>query len=101
MQTTGNVLISTAEHGTDDIKDQLMQLTKAWEELKYLAKTRSKKLEESMTYQKFLVNLDEEETWLAEKQQLLSRQDLGDNMAIVQGRNSIAQEKNFNFMIFD
>ena len=93
VQTTGNVLISTAEHGTDDIKDQLMQLTKAWEELKYLAKTRFKKLEESMTYQKFLVNLDEEETWLAEKQQLLSRQDLGDNMAIVQGRKLIAQSK--------
>ena len=93
VQTTGNVLISTAEHGTDDIKDQLMQLTKAWEELKYLAKTRSKKLEESMTYQKFLVNLDEEETWLAEKQQLLSRQDLGDNMAIVQGRSSIFLSK--------
>ena len=93
VQQTGNVLISTAEHGTDDIKDQLMQLTKAWEELKYLAKTRSKKLEESMTYQKFLVNLDEEETWLAEKQQLLSRQDLGDNMAIVQGCNSIFLSK--------
>ena len=84
VQHTGNSLIDTAQHSCEDIKNHLMHLTKAWEELKYLTKTRSKKLDESVTYQRFLVNLEEEEAWISEKQQLLSAPNLGDNMAVVQ-----------------
>jgi spectrin alpha len=84
VQHTGNTLIDVAQHGCDDIREHLMQLTKAWEELKYLSKNRSKKLDESVMYQKFLVTLEEEESWISEKQQLLSVQNMGDNMAVVQ-----------------
>ena len=45
---------------------------------------RSRKLEESITYQKFLARIEEEEAWISEKQQLLTVPDLGENMATVQ-----------------
>lgn len=50
-----------------------------------MAATRGTKLEESLTYQQFLAKVEEEEAWISEKQQLLSVEDFGDNMAAVQG----------------
>ena len=50
-----------------------------------MAQLRGKKLEESITYQQFLAKIEEEEAWISEKQQLLTVNDLGDNMAAVQG----------------
>ncbi len=50
-----------------------------------MAATRGQKLDESLTYQQFLAKVEEEEAWISEKQQLLSVDDFGDNMAAVQG----------------
>ena len=50
-----------------------------------MAATRGTILEESLTYQQFLARVEEEEASISEKQQLLSVEDFGDNMAAVQG----------------
>ena len=50
-----------------------------------MSATRGQKLDESLTYQQFLAKVEEEEAWISEKQQLLSVEDFGDNMAAVQG----------------
>ena len=42
---------------------------------------KGKKLEESITYQQFLANIEEEEAWISETQQLLTVPDLGDDTA--------------------
>lgn len=39
-------------------------LNQAWDELKQMASTRGKKLDESLTYQQFLAKVEEEEAWI-------------------------------------
>ena len=45
---------------------------------------RGHKLEQSYAFQQFSANVEEEESWITEKQHLLSTGDLGDTMAAVQ-----------------
>lgn len=45
---------------------------------------RGQRLDESLSYQQFTANIDEEEAWISEKQHLLSGDDFGDSMAAVQ-----------------
>lgn len=47
---------------------------------------RGQKLDESLTYQQFVANVEEEEAWISEKSQLMSSEDYGDTMAAVQVR---------------
>jgi spectrin alpha len=42
----------------------LKLLNQAWDELKQMASTRGKKLDESLTYQQFLAKVEEEEAWI-------------------------------------
>merc|ERR1712198_31110 len=81
----GSQLIASSTLGGPEIEQRLQQLNDVWSELKFMAASRGKKLEESITYQQFLAKIEEEEAWISEKQQLLTVPDLGDNMATVQG----------------
>merc|ERR1719309_634107 len=85
VQEAGAQLIDSSHLGGAEIEQRLQQLSDVWEELKGMAQSRGKKLEESITYQQFLAKIEEEEAWISEKQQLLTVPDLGDNMAAVQG----------------
>merc|ERR1711936_1495634 len=85
VQEAGAQLIDSSHLGGEEIEQRLKQLGDVWEELKGMATSRGKKLEESITYQQFLAKIEEEEAWISEKQQLLTVPDLGDNMAAVQG----------------
>eukprot|EP00095_Tigriopus_kingsejongensis_P005059 maker-scaffold330_size203968-snap-gene-0.18 protein:Tk05059 transcript:maker-scaffold330_size203968-snap-gene-0.18-mRNA-1 annotation:"spectrin alpha chain" len=85
VQEAGQTLIDVSQRGGDEIKERLRQLDDVWMELKHMAATREKKLNESVTYQQFLAKIEEEEAWISEKQQLLTVPDLGQNMAAVQG----------------
>merc|ERR1712142_977774 len=85
VQEAGAQLIDSSHLGGEEIEQRLKQLSDVWEELKGMAQSRGKKLEESITYQQFLAKIEEEEAWISEKQQLLTVPDLGDNMAAVQG----------------
>uniref|UniRef100_A0A0K2TMK4 Spectrin alpha chain n=1 Tax=Lepeophtheirus salmonis TaxID=72036 RepID=A0A0K2TMK4_LEPSM len=85
VQDAGETLIGVSQMGETEIKQRLRQLNDLWEELKEMASTRGRKLDESITYQNFLAKIEEEEAWISEKQQLLTVPDLGENMAAVQG----------------
>merc|ERR1739844_276840 len=85
VQDAGAQLIAGGGLGGPEIEQRLQQLNDVWSELKFMAASRGKKLEESITYQQFLAKIEEEEAWISEKQQLLTVPDLGDNMAAVQG----------------
>ena len=45
---------------------------------------RKQKLEDSLAYQQFCANVDEEESWIGEKSTLVSTEDSGDTLAAVQ-----------------
>ncbi len=95
IQTAGQTLIEASQYGSEEIVERLSALTESWKELKDISSTRSRKLEESIIYQKFLARIDEEESWTSEKQQLLTVPDLGENMATVQSllKKHVAFEK--------
>ncbi|KAK7505097.1 hypothetical protein BaRGS_00003667 [Batillaria attramentaria] len=85
VHETGEKLMSESNIGASDIRSRLDQLTESWNELKEMATTRGQKLEQSYEYQQFSANVEEEESWISEKQHLLSGGDFGDTMAAVQG----------------
>ncbi|XP_032452714.1 spectrin alpha chain isoform X2 [Nasonia vitripennis] len=85
VQEAGEKLMDVSNLGVPEIEQRLKLLEQAWSELKQLAATRGQKLDESLAYQQFLAKVEEEEAWIAEKQQLLSLEDYGDTMAAVQG----------------
>lgn len=83
-QSAGQTLIEASKYGSEEITQRLNALATSWNELREISQTRSRKLEESIIYQKFLARIEEEEAWISEKQQLLTVPDLGENMATVQ-----------------
>lgn len=85
VQDTGEKLMAESDLMTDDITQRLQQLSESWDELKSMASTRGQKLDESLAYQQFGANVEEEEAWILEKQHLLSGDDMGDTLAAVQG----------------
>jgi len=85
VQDIGERLMAESNLMTEDIQQRLQQLATNWDELKDLAKQRGQKLDESLTYQQFVANVEEEEAWITEKQHLLSGEDMGDTLAAVQG----------------
>lgn len=50
----------------------------------FFPNNRGQKLEQSYAFQQFSANVEEEESWISEKQHLLSGGDFGDTMAAVQ-----------------
>lgn len=58
---------------------------------------RGKRLEESLEYQQFVANVEEEEAWINEKLNLVGSEDYGDTLAAVQVRidKRRAQAKHF------
>ncbi|XP_076436788.1 spectrin alpha chain-like isoform X4 [Babylonia areolata] len=85
VHETGASLMAESEVGASDISSRLDQLTHSWQELKDMAANRGQKLEQSYMFQQFSANVEEEESWISEKQHLLSAGDFGDTMAAVQG----------------
>ena len=85
VQEAGQTLIDTSQLGSEEIRDRLSKLDALGGELKDMSKTRERKLGESVVYQNFLAKIDEEEAWIAEKQNLMAATDVGSSMAAVQG----------------
>ena len=67
-----------------DIQRRCSQLEDMWKELKQCSASRKQKLEDSLAYQQFCANVDEEESWIGEKSTLVSAEDSGDTLAAVQ-----------------
>jgi len=63
VKDAGQTLIyDTKSHGKE-ITDRMNQLSNVWEALQELAASRGQKLNESITFQKFLAKIEEEEAW--------------------------------------
>ncbi|KAI2810973.1 Spectrin alpha chain, non-erythrocytic 1 [Blomia tropicalis] len=85
VQEAGQKLMLESNLGVPEIENRLNALEQSWIQLKNMTAIRENKIEQSMSYQQFLVRVEEEEAWISEKQQLLSIDDFGDSMASVQG----------------
>lgn len=49
---------------------------------------RGQRLEESLEYQQFVANVEEEEAWINEKMTLVASEDYGDTLAAIQVRKA-------------
>ncbi|XP_067948494.1 spectrin alpha chain-like isoform X2 [Watersipora subatra] len=85
IQSDGERLMSDSTIGADDIAAHLKSLIDNWEELKSLAEARSDRLEQALAFRQFNAGVDEEETWIQEKEHLLSASDYGNLLSVVQG----------------
>ncbi|XP_065916481.1 spectrin alpha chain, non-erythrocytic 1-like [Dysidea avara] len=81
----GQLLMATDQQAMADIQHRCSQLEDMWRELKQCSASRKQKLEDSLAYQQFCANVDEEESWIGEKNTLVSAEDSGDTLAAVQG----------------
>uniref|UniRef100_A0A8C2A8F1 Spectrin alpha, non-erythrocytic 1 n=1 Tax=Cyprinus carpio TaxID=7962 RepID=A0A8C2A8F1_CYPCA len=82
---TGKKLSDDNTIGQEEIQQRLAQFVEHWRELKELAAARGQRLEESLEYQQFVANVEEEEAWINEKLNLVGSEDYGDTLAAVQG----------------
>ncbi|XP_056875429.1 spectrin alpha chain, non-erythrocytic 1 isoform X4 [Takifugu flavidus] len=82
---TGKKLSDDNTIGQEEIQQRLAQFVDHWKELKDLSGARGRRLEESLEYQQFVANVEEEEAWINEKLNLVGSEDYGDTLAAVQG----------------
>ncbi|XP_069465276.1 spectrin alpha chain, non-erythrocytic 1 isoform X7 [Ambystoma mexicanum] len=82
---TGRKLSDDNTIGKEEIEQRLAQFVEHWHELKKLAAARGQRLEESLEYQQFVANMEEEEAWINEKMTLVASEDYGDTLAAIQG----------------
>uniref|UniRef100_A0A452RWB4 Spectrin alpha chain, non-erythrocytic 1 n=1 Tax=Ursus americanus TaxID=9643 RepID=A0A452RWB4_URSAM len=82
---TGKKLSDDNTIGKEEIQQRLAQFVEHWKELKQLATARGQRLEESLEYQQFVANVEEEEAWINEKMTLVASEDYGDTLAAIQG----------------
>uniref|UniRef100_A0A8C6YJ01 Spectrin alpha, non-erythrocytic 1 n=1 Tax=Naja naja TaxID=35670 RepID=A0A8C6YJ01_NAJNA len=81
---TGKKLSDDNTIGKEEIQQRLAQFVEHWQELKRLAAARGQRLEESLEYQQFVANVEEEEAWINEKMTLVASEDYGDTLAAIQ-----------------
>ncbi|XP_041430679.1 spectrin alpha chain, non-erythrocytic 1 isoform X5 [Xenopus laevis] len=82
---TGKKLADDNTIGKDEIQQRLAQFLEHWKELREQAAARGQRLEESLEYQQFVANVEEEEAWINEKMTLVASEDYGDTLAAIQG----------------
>ncbi|KAJ8384905.1 hypothetical protein AAFF_G00197130 [Aldrovandia affinis] len=82
---TGRKMLDDNTIGREEIQQRLALFVERWQELKDLAAARGRRLEESLEYQQFVANVEEEEAWINEKLNLVGSEDYGDTLAAVQG----------------
>lgn len=85
IQNVGQKLMAETNIDTPEIERKLQNLENNWQELNNLANNRADRLEESLIFQQFATNLEEEDAWIAEKAKLLLDNHLGDSLATAQG----------------
>merc|ERR1712226_1030183 len=71
--------------GWESVPGRIEQLDQAWNELIECSKQRVSMLNESQRFYEFIRDVEEEESWISEKQSLMSSNDFGDTLASVQG----------------
>ena len=67
VQDVGAKLMAESNLLNDEIQQRLAQLAQNWDELKDMTSNRGQKLDESLAFQQFAANVEEEEAWITEK----------------------------------
>ncbi|VDO07630.1 unnamed protein product [Brugia timori] len=81
----GLELINLSDSAAPEIRKRMEALEESWNEIRNITGKRQQKLGESEDFQIFVGKVEEEEAWMNEKQQILSSDNFGENMAGVQG----------------
>uniref|UniRef100_A0AAF5PJZ7 Spectrin alpha chain n=2 Tax=Wuchereria bancrofti TaxID=6293 RepID=A0AAF5PJZ7_WUCBA len=81
----GLELINLSDTAAPEIRKRMEALEESWNEIRNITGKRQQKLGESEDFQIFVGKVEEEEAWMNEKQQILSSDNFGENMAGVQG----------------
>ncbi|XP_071948314.1 spectrin alpha chain, non-erythrocytic 1-like isoform X2 [Antedon mediterranea] len=85
VSESGHLLIQEVTAAPEQVQQRLDQLDTNWNELRTLAADREHYLDDSLAFQNFCANVEEEEAWVNEKQSLMNSDDYGDTLAAVQG----------------
>uniref|UniRef100_A0A8R1DU58 Spectrin alpha chain n=1 Tax=Caenorhabditis japonica TaxID=281687 RepID=A0A8R1DU58_CAEJA len=88
IKLKGEELLRSADEagiGQDQIKKRMEDLENGWKQIRDLAGSRHHRLDESEAFQAFLEDVEEEEAWMNEKQQILRSGNFGDHVTGVQG----------------
>jgi len=98
IQELASKLLNESNIGTSDIEKRQNQLATNWQELKNLTQDRGQKLEESLAYQNWRAAIEEELSWINEKQHVISSSECGNTLAAAQGliKKHDAFETDFN-----
>lgn len=98
IQELASKLLNESNIGTSDIEKRQNQLATNWQELKNLTQDRGQKLDESLSYQNWRAAIEEELSWINEKQHVISSSECGNTLAAAQGliKKHDAFETDFN-----
>jgi spectrin alpha len=98
VQELGQKLLGESNIGAKDIENRVGQLARNWNELRELSAQRGSKLDESLAYQNWCAAIEEELSWINEKQHVLSSGECGNTLAAAQGliKKHDAFETDFN-----
>ena len=82
----------------EEIEKKVNELNANWIELKRSSGERASKLDESLDYHQWVASVDEERSWMNEKQHVIGSREYGDSLASVQGlmKKHDAFETDFN-----
>ena len=98
VQELGQKLLNESNIGARDIEKRCTHLNENWQELKDLTAQRGAKLDQSLAYQNWCAAIEEELSWINEKQHVLSSGECGNTLAAAQGliKKHDAFETDFN-----
>ncbi|RNA32314.1 spectrin alpha non-erythrocytic 1 [Brachionus plicatilis] len=85
LQHTAQKLLTESNIGTRDVAKRVEQLAANWHELKELSGERGQRLDQSLKYQSWLATLEEELSWINEKQHVIQSNELGSSLPSAQG----------------
>jgi spectrin alpha len=85
VRELGARLLAESNIGARDIEARVGQLARNWQELRELSTQRGARLDESLAYQNWCAAIEEELSWINEKQHVLSGGECGATLAAAQG----------------
>jgi spectrin alpha len=85
VRELGARLLAESNIGARDIEARVGQLARNWDELRELSTQRGARLDESLAYQNWCAAIEEELSWINEKQHVLSGGECGATLAAAQG----------------
>ncbi|CAF0847409.1 unnamed protein product [Brachionus calyciflorus] len=98
LEELAQKLLNESNISTRDIEKRVAQLSSNWNELRELTTERGNRLDQSLKYQNWLAALEEELSWINQKQHVIQSNELGQTLPQAQGliKKHDAFETDFN-----